>query len=108
MRTSENVIVLRLEEPAWQGAQGVDAPLAPSAAEAMDGWGVADLVAFLKGQDLAGPAAALSASGFNGHDFARTDFAELTADLRLTPFAAKKVLSARASYLGAPLDAARR
>ena len=67
----------------------------------MESWRVADVVAFLTQQDLSGLAGVLSANGFNGHDLARTDIEELTQDLRLSRFAAQKVLRARAVYLGA-------
>ena len=94
-----NVALLRLDTPAWQGASTPHLPpMAPLAADAMHAWRVAGVVAFLERQDLHGPAALLYANGLDGHDLANTTMEELTTELRLSRFAAGKVLRARDAY----------
>ncbi len=77
-------------------------PVAPggrTVADEVRGWCVKDVTDFLRRQDLSGPASVLSGSAFNGHDLIATTEVELTQDLRLTPFAARKILRARDEYL---------
>ena len=62
-------------------------------------WRVDEVTDFLNNQDLRGPASVLNANGVNGHDLVNATFQELTSAVRLTPFAARKVLSARDAAL---------
>ena len=64
-------------------------------------WRVDDVTDFLQARDLHGPAAALRANGVNGRDLLNATIAELTQDVRLSPFAARKVLSVRDGALAA-------
>ena len=58
-------------------------------------WGLS----FLEQADLSGPAAHLFANGCNGADLFKATSSTLTSELRLTLFAASKVLAAREAFL---------
>lgn len=100
-----NVKVLELTSPAWADGP-VPAPMAPAGAPAppvdkraaMIAWPVAGVVAFLENADLAGPAKVLFANGVNGQDLAEMTSDTLQNELRLSAFAARKVLRARDAY----------
>ena len=49
---------------------------------------------------MAGPAAALFASGVNGSDLLEVTVDVLAKEVRVTPFGARKVLAARDAFLG--------
>ena len=62
--------------------------------------GVDQLAEFLAVRDLCGPAEAMRASGVAGADLlAWGNASEVQVDVRLTPFAARKVLAARDEFL---------
>ena len=61
--------------------------------------GIAETGRFLEEHDLAGPAELTRASGVNGADLLQLSINELSHDLRLTPFAARKVDAARDEFL---------
>ena len=66
----------------------------------MESWSADDLAAFLEGEGLSGPASAFRNAGVNGADvLAWRSAAELVADLVVTPFTARKVLSCRDEFL---------
>ena len=92
---------LRLEGPAWETeAAAAAAPTLP-AVEQMMAWGVDQLAEFLAQQDLHGQASSIISSGVAGADLmAWTAASALQADLKITPFAARKVLAARDQFLG--------
>lgn len=94
----KNVIQLKLTAPAWvsPGAM-VAAPLPPRSI--MGGWSVAGVVSFAHARDLAGPATALFASGVNGTDLLDMTGGVLVDEVRVTPFAARKILAARDAFL---------
>ena len=94
-----NVLVLKLTEPAWEVAVAAPAAPLPSPRLQVAAWQVKEVVAFLGAKDLAGPAAGLFASGVAGADLLEVDEATLVRDVRLTPFAARKVLRARDAFL---------
>ena len=54
---------------------------------------------FLLSQDLEGPTKFLQTQGFNGSDFLAATGESLVAELRCTPFAARKLLRARDLFL---------
>ena len=54
---------------------------------------------FLEEHDLAGPAELARVSGVNGADVLQPSINELSHDLRLTPFAVRKVDAAREEFL---------
>ena len=65
----------------------------------MRAWTVAETVRFLDENDLAGPAEIARASGVNGSDLLQLSLDDLIKEVRMTPFAAKKVLAARTAFL---------
>ena len=62
-------------------------------------WTAAEVSGFLSSADIAGPAAACLASGVNGADLLVLTWEALLDDVRLTPFAARKVVAARDDFL---------
>ena len=91
---SRNVLVLRLNEQAWVSSAPLPTPVV-SQPHKFHAWTVARVVQYLEGEDLAGPARVIHANAVNGTDFLNLTFAVLTDELRMSPFAARKVLSAR-------------
>ena len=65
----------------------------------MQRWTAAEVVSFLEQGDLCGPATHLFANGFNGADLVKATGLALMSDLRLTVFAANKVIAARDAFL---------
>ena len=96
-----NVLQLHLEGPVWVCEAAVTATAVQQCPqEQMSSWGVDQLAAFLERHDLRGPADALRASGVAGADLlALNTDVELQKDLKLTPFAARKVLAVRDRFL---------
>ena len=94
-----NVRVLRLDAPASALlAQG--APLAAlSPEEKMRTWSVAEVVSFLKSNDLDGPANVVFTHGVRGQDLLTLDFNDLVDDLRLSRFSAGRILAATRAFL---------
>lgn len=98
----KNVMQLRLTSAAWEGGCSEAHPEPLGQAGVMQSWTVDALATFLQGEDLCGPAEALRSAGVNGSDFlAWKTEGELAADLRLPPFAARKLLACRAAFLAA-------
>ena len=97
LQDRRNVIVLRLTAPAWQ-MRGPAAP-ARSREETMRQWTASEVSGFLRRGDLDGPAATCWASGVHGADLLDFTWEALRDDVRLTPFAARKVLAARDAFL---------
>jgi len=91
----QNVVTLWLEEPAWVGAPRLPAE---AASQRMGRWTVAEVASFLRMRDLAGPAKVLAESGVNGNDLLGLRLEVLTAELRLSTFAARKVVLARDAF----------
>jgi hypothetical protein len=60
---------------------------------------VEETVSFLRGCDLEGPAATCYTSAVAGADLVRITQEELISDVKLTPFAAKKIVNARDRFL---------
>ena len=98
---ARNCLVLRLTEHVWEPSPGDPQParLQLTPAARMQAWTVSELVAFLLSQDLEGPAKFLQTQGFNGSDFLAATGESLVAELRCTPFAARKLLRARDLFL---------
>ena len=74
-------------------------PPQPTRADEMQGWRVQDVVGFMKEADLHGPASVLFANGVDGRDLLDLDAHVLTTDLRISSFAARKILQARDVFL---------
>ena len=98
LRDPRNVIQLHLTSPAWEaGADIASEPVGPT--ELMRAWPVMEVVRFLEGRDLTGPAELLRRSGVNGADLLQLSQQDLCTDVLLTPFAARKVVAARDEFL---------
>jgi len=96
---SKNAILLKLTESAWETGRSSSGAVPIDRRAILSSWSVAELRTFLEGKDLSGPAAALHANGVNGSDLLETTAATLEQDLRMTPFAARKVAQARDAFL---------
>ncbi len=97
-----NVLVLRLTEPAWvdQRSQATMQTMPAETREVMmRRWLVKDVSSFLDKADLKGPAAVLYANGVSGKDLAELGVDSLVAELRLSAFAARKIIAARDAFL---------
>ena len=93
-----NVIQLHLKSPAWEtGLIASSPPL--SRREQMRSWSVAETGRFLEERDLAGPAEQAQMSGVNGADLLQLSREDLSSEVRLSPFAARKVVAARDAFL---------
>ena len=100
-----NVLVLRLNEPAWlvPGGQVVSQSTPTETREVMmRRWLAKDVSTFLQKADLEGPAATLFSNGFSGADLFDYGVTALVTDLRLSTFAARKVIAARDAFLATP------
>ena len=71
----------------------------PEPEEVLKSLSADSLGAFLRARDLAGPAATLFASGVNGADLWEMTLPVLVEDVRLSAFAARKVLALRDAFL---------
>ena len=96
----KNCLVLRLTEPAWvdsSSATTVRPTLSPK--QLLEEMSVGDLSRFLEERDLSGPATRLMNEGVAGSDFVDLSEDQFVKDLRLTPFAARKLVAARDKFL---------
>ena len=92
----KNVLVLRLDTPAWATGD-VDVAAPPSS---MTTWTVEEVASWLESQDMAGPAMHLRAQSVNGQDLMGFQSAqELSRDLGTTMFLARKVLLLRDEHV---------
>lgn len=96
-----NVKVLRLTAPSWQGGgeDGAATQQDVSRLDEMKTWSAKTVTGFLEQADLGGPAKLLFNSGVNGGDLTTLCKEVLVDDLRLSRFAAGKVLKARDDFL---------
>ena len=98
LKDPRNVIQLHLTSPAWQTGVAASSQMM-SRTEQMRSWTVAETGRFLEEHDLEGPAELTRVSGVNGADLLQLSINELSHDIRLTPFAARKVGAARDEFL---------
>ena len=93
----KNVILLRLDSPAWS----TDSPVIPaSTGRALATWTVEEVAAWLEGNDMVGPAAYFRSQGVNGQDLVNFESApSLSRDLGTTNFVAQKVVALRDQYV---------
>ena len=98
LREPGNVVQLHLAGPAWETGQAASDQPANRTAE-MRSWAVSEVERFLQARDLAGPAELARVSGVNGADLLMLSAEELSSEVRLSPFAARKVVAARGAYL---------
>ena len=71
----------------------------------MQRWTTEDVVRFLAATDLDGPARTMVANGVRGRDFISLSRDELIEDLKLSRFAAERILQARDAFLASAVDA---
>ena len=70
------------------------------AADRMKSWGVLEVVAFFEREDAQGLAATMQLNAVTGSDLlAFAGPPQLISDLRMPPFASRKVVSLRDAYL---------
>ena len=101
LQDEKNVICVRLDAPAWQTNDVPQVP--PPRREAMAAWSVDELAHFVSGQDAAALAEMLRSQSVSGSDFLSFETHEdLAAELKLTPFAAKKLFRLRGAFLSPP------
>ena len=92
MMRRKNVVLLRLNAPAWAG----EAVASDAAEQCMAGWTVEEVGGWLESEDMVGPAAAFRAQGVSGADLMAFESAEeVKRDLAMTMFVAKKVMRLR-------------
>jgi hypothetical protein len=96
---TRNVILLKLDAPAWIASGAVPQEVPAQPRDVMASWPVSGVVAFMKSRDMEGPASVLHASGVNGADLLTLDEQLLVRDVHMTPFAARKLLRARDAFL---------
>ena len=102
MQDAGNVIVVRLNEPAWQPSVGDARPItvATTPTQAMASWTVSDVESFFHEQDASGLAGVIVQNAVTGTDLMSfTSWETLRQDLCLTPFAARKMFRLRNSFL---------
>ena len=102
LKDPRNVCLLELTSPAWviHGNAQLAGQLDPSPREQMLSWSVQEVQEFFERGDAAGLGAILHANAVNGLDLLSFGHAsDLVEALRLTPFAAKKVLLLRDQFL---------
>ena len=95
----KNVTLLRLSQPCYGSDTYADASVPMDRRTLLSSWSVADVVSFLNAKDLSGPATQLHSSGVNGSDLLDMSREVLQESVRLTPFAARKVMEARDAFL---------
>ena len=95
----KNVLVFKLTAKAWeQPAPHTPQPLQNRDQE-MQQWRASEVASFLKAKDLEGPATVLFQNGVAGGDLIAMTAETLVEDMRLSVFAATKVLAARGVFL---------
>ena len=97
---SKNCIVLKLSAAAWN--DGSPPAPEPRPRDKMATWTCQNLHDDLEAHDMTGLAAQLHNQSVDGSDFLSLSEEALTHELRLTPFAAKKLLKAREVFLNSP------
>ena len=99
----QNVIVVKLTQEAFINVGNDDGARDPeSPHEALAKFTVSQVAGMLRSKDLAGPAQVLEANGVSGADLVAMTAAQLQTELRMSVFAARKVVVARDAFLSAP------
>ena len=100
LNNPRNIVLLELAGSVFVDLGPAVAPEVRSHRDLMSGWSVEDTRAFYEARDAAGIASNLAANSVNGADLLSfRDPGDLVADLRFTPFAAKKALQLRGDFL---------
>ena len=95
----KNIVCLRLIVPAWITPAALPSPQLDERPEQMRAWSASEVVSWARARDLEGLSAVLFASSVNGADLLEAPADVLVKEVRLTPFAAGKVLRARDAFL---------
>ena len=98
---SSSVCVVRLLTKPWDHR----AVHAETPEQIMQRWSTEDVVRFLAANDLDGPARTMVANGVRGRDIISLSRDELIEDLKLSRFAAARILEARDAFLASAADA---
>ena len=93
-----NILHLVLHQQSWAGGTGVSQE---TQNRPMSLWTCTELLTFLTKEDVQGPASVLFANGVNGEDLRTMTETTLVQELRLSPFAARKILRARDVFVAA-------
>lgn len=103
LKDARNVVCLELNAPAFApaGAAAAAAVTPPtSRADTLAAWTVHEVAVFYEGRDAAGIATVFQQNAVSGSDLASfATWQVLEAELRMTPFAAKKALTLRDAFL---------
>ena len=67
--------------------------------EQMESWSVDEVTKFFTAHDLRGPAAVLAANGVRGRDLVNLRLEDFQNDMRLSAFAARRLVAAREGFL---------
>jgi len=97
LKDPSNVIVLELSSKAWQTND--DSAPATDRMTTIKQWTVADIVRFIKEADVEGPAKLCHDSCVCGEDLLQITEEALCTEVRLSRFAARKVIAARERFL---------
>ena len=95
----DNVITIWLQEPAIVGARNSEQSTPP---QRLQSFSVADVAAFFEARDAEALGAILSKNSVNGQDLTVLGLPELTQDMRMSSFGARKVIALRDAFLGFP------
>ena len=96
----DNCVLIEFSEAPLEGSSESPPPSMVPPQDAMKEWSVSCLRTFLRARDLQGLGDVCYTNGVNGGDlFGFEDEGSLVRDLRLTPFQARKLLSARSLFL---------
>ena len=99
LNDSRNLCCWKLTAPAYDKPGAVAAP-PPPRSETVAAWSVRDVAAFHRGRDAEGAAKVMEENSVGGTDLlAFTTWPELQAELRVTPFLARKALTLRDAFL---------
>ena len=93
----QNCRVLRLTAPVWGNQAGPAQDVTP--AEQMASWTCQELRDYLTAHDMAGLATHLHKQSVNGSDFLSLTQVQLVEELHCSPFAARKLVAARTTFL---------
>ena len=99
LKDSKNVSCVWLSGPSWAEASAAEERQV-SKTDLLRAWSVSEVAAFFEARDASGLATVLQHNAVNGSDlFAWQDSQQVLDDLRVTKFAAQKIVSLRDAFL---------
>ena len=100
LKDQRNIVLLELSGSVFVDVGPRVVPEVHSHRDILSTWSVEEAKSFYEARDATGIAATLAANSVNGADvLSFREPGDLVADLRLTPFAARKALQLRDEYL---------